>query len=248
MGDVDDLFKVLEPLEHSVLDHAGPAGQHAVVQDVLEPLEHSVLDTIMDGQPMEGAPVLEPIEHSVPEKPLEGGPMEGELIEHSVQNRSRGAPCGRARHRTVWITFVAPVMFCRRLSRPAWRSTSLLGQLHSKCGQIRWRVSTRGFRRMCCCLVTSTCPWCTTTESTSAVFLILHSGGTICHSYALYCRCRQSRRRSGWYRLTPLARVRCVRLGLRRSWIDLLGRPDVPLGVGDWCGLWSCPWRTFRSS
>ena len=41
----DELLKVLEPLEHSVLDHADPDGQHAVVQDVLEPLEHSVLDT-----------------------------------------------------------------------------------------------------------------------------------------------------------------------------------------------------------
>ena len=61
----DDLFKVLEPLEHSVLDHADPAGQHAVVQDVLEPLEHSVLDTVLDGRPMEGITVLEPLEHSV---------------------------------------------------------------------------------------------------------------------------------------------------------------------------------------
>ena len=64
----DDLFKVLEPLEHSVLDHADPAGLRAVVQDVLEPLEHSVLNIILDGRPMEGASVLEPIEHSVPEK------------------------------------------------------------------------------------------------------------------------------------------------------------------------------------
>ena len=84
----DDLFKVLEPLDNSVLDHADPAGQHAVVQDVLEPLEHSVWDTVLDGRPMEGAPVLEPIEHSVPEKPLDSGPMEGapvlEPIEHSV--------------------------------------------------------------------------------------------------------------------------------------------------------------------
>ena len=67
--------------------------------------------------------------------------------------------------------------------------------------------------------VLSTCPWCTTTESTSEVFRILLSGGTICHSYALCCRCQQSRRQSGWYRLTSPARVRCVRLGLQRSWI-----------------------------
>ena len=31
----DDFFKVLELLEHSVLDHADPAGQHAVVQDMI---------------------------------------------------------------------------------------------------------------------------------------------------------------------------------------------------------------------
>ena len=61
----DGTLKVLEPLEHSVLDHADPAGQHAVIQEVLEPLEHSVLDTALDGQPMEGIPVLEPLEHSV---------------------------------------------------------------------------------------------------------------------------------------------------------------------------------------
>ena len=47
----DDLFKVLEPLEHSVLDHADPAAQHhAVIEDVLELLEHSVLDSVLDGR------------------------------------------------------------------------------------------------------------------------------------------------------------------------------------------------------
>ena len=69
----DDLLKVLELLEHSVLDHADPAGQHAVVQDVLELLEHSVLDTILDGRPLEGITVLEPLEHSVLDLTLDGG-------------------------------------------------------------------------------------------------------------------------------------------------------------------------------
>ena len=82
------MLKVLEPLEHSVLDHADPAGQHAVIQDVLEPLEHSVLDTVLDSRPMEGAPVLEPIEHSVLEKPLDDEPKREkfglEPLEHSV--------------------------------------------------------------------------------------------------------------------------------------------------------------------
>ena len=80
--------EVLEPLEHSVLDHADPAGQHAVIQEVLEPLEHSVLDADLDGRPMEGIPVLDALEHSVLEMALDGGPLEEmsnlEPLEHSV--------------------------------------------------------------------------------------------------------------------------------------------------------------------
>ena len=45
----DEEFQVLDPLEHSVPDHADPAGQHAISQDVLEPLEHSILDIALDG-------------------------------------------------------------------------------------------------------------------------------------------------------------------------------------------------------
>ena len=87
----DGSLKV-RPLEHSVLDHADPAGQHTVIQEVLdhadpagqhavvremcEPLVHSVLDTALDGRPMEGIPALEPLEHSVLEMFLDGGPLE----------------------------------------------------------------------------------------------------------------------------------------------------------------------------
>ena len=49
----------------------------------------------------------------------------------------RGVPCGRARPMTAWITFVGRMMFRGRLSRPAWRNTSLHGRLRGKCGQIR---------------------------------------------------------------------------------------------------------------
>ena len=83
-------FKVLEPLEHSVLDHADPAGQHADVQDTLEPLEHLVLDTVLDGRPMEATTYPEPLEHSVLVETLDGGLMEGmsslEPLEQSVLN------------------------------------------------------------------------------------------------------------------------------------------------------------------
>ena len=63
VGPDGTLNKVLEPLEHSVLDHADLAGQHAVIQEVLESLEHSVLDVALDGRPMEGIPVLDPLDH-----------------------------------------------------------------------------------------------------------------------------------------------------------------------------------------
>ena len=54
----DEKFQVLDPLEHSGPDHADPAGQHAIFQDVLEPLEHSVMDKAPDGRRMAGFPVL----------------------------------------------------------------------------------------------------------------------------------------------------------------------------------------------
>ena len=81
-------FQVLDLLEDSVPDHADPAGQHAVFQDVLEPLEHSVLDTALDGRPMEGFPVLGPIEHSVLKMTPDGGhsamTIDEEPLVHSV--------------------------------------------------------------------------------------------------------------------------------------------------------------------
>ena len=105
-----DYLQVLEPLEHSVLDHADPAGQHADVQDTVKSLEHSVLQTILDGRPMEGitCPELlectlklmdttldgglvekisdwEPAAHLVPDAALDGQPMEGTTkLEHSI--------------------------------------------------------------------------------------------------------------------------------------------------------------------
>ena len=95
----DEKFKVLDPLEHSVLDHADPAGQRAVIQEVLEPLEHPVLDVTLDGRPMEGIPDLVPLEHSVLGRALDSGLMEGmshlERLEHSVLNATRDDRLGR---------------------------------------------------------------------------------------------------------------------------------------------------------
>ena len=74
----DDYFQVLEPLEHSVLDHADPAGQHADVQDTVKSLEHSVLQTILDGRPMEGITCLELLECTLKllDTTLDGGLVE----------------------------------------------------------------------------------------------------------------------------------------------------------------------------
>ena len=116
-------FQVLDPLEHSGPDHADPAGQHAIFQDVLEPLEHSVLDTVLDGRPMAGFPVLGPIEHSVLEITLDGGhsemtideeplaqsvldvtldgrPMEGIPVPEPLEHSVRGGGGRRAGQRT----------------------------------------------------------------------------------------------------------------------------------------------------
>ena len=47
-------------------DPVGPDGTLSpFIHKVLEPLEHSVLDVALDGRPMEGISVLEPLEHSV---------------------------------------------------------------------------------------------------------------------------------------------------------------------------------------
>ena len=106
----DDYLQVLETLEHSVLDHADPAGEHADVQDTVKSLEHSVRQIILDGRPMEGitCPELlectlklrdtaldsglvekisdwEPVAHPAPDTTLDGQPMEETTnLEHSV--------------------------------------------------------------------------------------------------------------------------------------------------------------------
>ena len=74
----DDYLQVLEPLEHSVLDHADPAGQHADVQDTVESLEHSILETILDGRPMEGITCPELLECTLKllDTTLDGGLVE----------------------------------------------------------------------------------------------------------------------------------------------------------------------------
>ena len=74
----DDYLQVLEPLEHSVLDHVDPAGQHTDVQNTVESLEHSVLDNILDGRPMDGITCPELLEYTLKllDTTLDGGLVE----------------------------------------------------------------------------------------------------------------------------------------------------------------------------
>ena len=111
----DDYLQVLEPFEQLVLDHADPAGQHAVIQDTVDSLEHPrmlpetildgglvekisdwVPDTTLDGQLMEGTTYLE---HSALRVSLDSGLMEGMLspepLEQSVLNTLWVARPGR---------------------------------------------------------------------------------------------------------------------------------------------------------
>ena len=94
-----------------------------------------------------------------------------------------------------------------QVGQPQIISSSVDGYTASVVG-----LSTRGFRPMCSCSVTSTCRWCTIIGSTSEVSRISHSGEITYLSCACCCRYRWSSRRTEWSRQTPPARVRYVRL------------------------------------
>ena len=73
-----DCLQVLELFEQLVLDHADPAGQHAVILDTAEPLEHAVVENILDGRPMERITCPELLEYSLRllDATLDGGLVE----------------------------------------------------------------------------------------------------------------------------------------------------------------------------
>ena len=135
----DVSFKVLEPLEHSVLDHADPAGQHAAVgtlspsdccpaglcvaegpvgpdddSQVVEPLEHSVLDHADPaGQHADVQDTVESLEHSVLETILDGRPMEGitcpELLECTIKLLNTTLDGGLVERISDWEPVAHPV-------------------------------------------------------------------------------------------------------------------------------------------
>ena len=61
----DDYLQVLESCEKLILDHADPAGQHAVELDTTESLGDAVVENILDGRPMEGITFPERLECSL---------------------------------------------------------------------------------------------------------------------------------------------------------------------------------------
>ena len=61
----DDYLQVLESCEKLILDHAEPAGQHAVVLDTTESLGDAVVENILDSRPMEGITCPELLEYSL---------------------------------------------------------------------------------------------------------------------------------------------------------------------------------------
>ena len=83
----DDYLQVLEPFEQLVLDHADPAGQHAVIQDTVDSLEHprTLPDMTLDGGLVERISDWEPAASTVPDTTLDGRLMEGTTyLEHSA--------------------------------------------------------------------------------------------------------------------------------------------------------------------
>ena len=61
----DDCLRTLESYEELILDHADPAGQHAVVLDTTESPGGMVVENILDGRPMEGITWPELLEYSL---------------------------------------------------------------------------------------------------------------------------------------------------------------------------------------
>ena len=138
--------EVIEPLELLVLDHADPAGQHAVIRNTMSLLEHplarpesslgdglverisdgepearQVPDATLDSQRREGNTYLE---HPAPGVSLDSGPMEGmsclepleQLILHSLWI-SRPRKCVM-KERSEWKPVINPVISYTLDGRP----------------------------------------------------------------------------------------------------------------------------------
>ena len=149
------LFKDPEPLEHAVLIHADPAGQHAAVGtlspshcypagpagtyfaggpagpddwlQVLEPFEQLVLDHADPaGQHADFLDTVESLEHSAVESILDGRPMEGITCpEHSLKLLDTTLDGGLIEKISDWEPVASPVPDTTLDGRPMEGTTNL---------------------------------------------------------------------------------------------------------------------------
>ena len=107
----DDYLQALEPCEQLVLDHADPAGQHAVSLDTAESPEHAVVENILDGRSMEGITCPELLEYSLR---LLDATLDGGLIEKISDWEPEASPVpdatldGQLREGTTYLEHSAP--------------------------------------------------------------------------------------------------------------------------------------------
>ena len=112
----DDYLQVLEPLELLVLDHADPAGQHAVIRDTVKLLEHprTLPDTTLDDRLVEKISDWEP-----------AGMSSLEPLEQSVLNSLLVARPGITEERSDWELVAHPFPDISLDSRPVEGTTYL---------------------------------------------------------------------------------------------------------------------------
>ena len=148
--------------------------------------------------------------------------------------RCPGAPCGRACHRTVWITSGGHTMCHGTLSRLVWRSFSHSELSSDRLGRMPSNPAIRGCPLTSYCSATLISRWCIITGSSSGGCRILHFGRTT----SLVCGCSCHRQRPWpsviWRPRFHPARFQHAMLAPLRWSLTCLGRQDMPIAG---CGL-----------
>ena len=101
--------------------------------------------------------------------------------------RCPGAPCGRARHRTAWITSRGRTMCRGTLNRLVCRNVSHRGLSSARFGLLPSNPAIRGCPPTSCCSATLTSRWRITTGSSGVGCHILRFGGTTSHVCGCLC-------------------------------------------------------------
>ena len=101
--------------------------------------------------------------------------------------RCPGAPCGRARRRTAWITSEGYMMCRGTLNQPIWRIFVRRGLFSAIFGRMSSKPAIRGCSLTCCCSARIISHWSIITESSSMGCRILHFRRTISHVSEYLC-------------------------------------------------------------